>query len=543
MTNATTAESLETHVSIPLESPKLNNVLQLNQARSIRMQIGTIASNSFNKGFINDECYEGYMEVREGVEKYEMDLAALQTTIQVAKEYDAKAFRVYAKLQTAVSQKLLSDADASEMLRLSVSDNIDFWSNSEEVEKIVSKKISHFKTERQFFDEIRNHELIKNIGYLKLSSGTRIDIPSERRYLDMSADEREEELAKIKKALPEAEKHAANLEEEMSVSLVKNYKKRLDAAKDEGIIGQKTYDKYLKGIMSPKLDNQEREYWLAEFNAQMGRYRGLWADIHSSLKGEALNKLKKKADRLGYTELLAEFGVMKKQASKKLSEAYADKLRSWKEYGVIGDYTLAKFAAWFAQQNLKDRYKAVDAFEGEMQRYSKFWERVWLLEPEAQSHLRSKIDKWGYSDLYREYEKIKRGEVDFKEEELVEEVEEVELNDMTASARKAAVESKEILDKQTDEKKSRFSKVIKLFKSDDAADYEASIRNKKTENKPKQHIVLNDESDVAQLAANASDYSRASELKFSIKKDNGMLESLSLDEAQDVLDYNESEAA
>lgn len=541
MPEVSTPKSPEAKVASPSRSPKLNSVLQLNQARSVRMQIGIIADSSFREGLINYEAYKGYKEIEQGVEEYQLGLPMLKSTIDYAKKYEAQAIRIYTILQKAVQAKVASEQDLNQMMDELVVNNIEFYGQATEIESVIQSKIASLTKSREFFDELRAHELIKHTGYLKLSSGRRISIPSERQYLEMSADKRQEVLDDIKKVLPEAEKHAANLEEEASASLIKSYKKRLDAAKAEGVIGQKTYDKYLKGIMSSKLDNQEREYWLSEFDHQMGRYKKLWSDIHSTLKGQALFQLKGKIDRLGYTELLAEFGQIKKRASKQLSEAYTVKLKNWKQYGVIGDYTMAKFSAWFAQQDLKARYQALDAFESEMNRYSRFWQRVYLLEPEAQAHLRSKINQWGYTDLNREYERIKRGDILFDQDDVQDvQDEEAELQDMTASARKAALESKEILEKQTDEKKSRFAKVINLFKSSDAADYETSIQSKKA----KKHIVLNDESDMAELAANSSDYQQASDLKFSIKKDDGNLESLTLDEVQDVFDYNdESKAA
>ncbi|MFH0838332.1 MAG: hypothetical protein V1880_03655 [Patescibacteria group bacterium] len=466
------------------ESDVLTRVLDRNRMTQVRREIGMIADRSYHENLISDEAYEGYRELADGREEHEVGAQMLESARNFAEQHEAKAIRIHKKIRTAVSQKIASEDDEEFLMEKLVIDNIRFVEQSEEVEALIDQKLARMKKDKERYTALANHELIQDVGYLKIDSGTRIDFPGEDEFLELTVPERRELLKKLEDALPKAELYAKENGEEEDEELLVTYTEKLEGALEEGIIGQHTYNRFLNGFK--KIDRKEKAYWDKEFDAQMKRYRTLWTQIRGTLQDEALESMEGMIDHAGYTELFNKFGELKKSESARLSAGYAKELEEYRKEGVIGRHTVSQFVIWMNQQDLSGKYEAEEKLPGEMARYEDLWQKIEELPKKQQAFLRSKIDIWGYSELNQQYAQFSGTESsqDGNESEQV-------LGQIRSSEIKEAMEeTNEMLVGEKGGKRKTFIRILdKMFSrvnrdAFDATSFEAELRERAARENP-----------------------------------------------------------
>lgn len=472
--NLTQIEGIKESESRPV-SDTLNRVLGQNRMTQVRREIGIIADRSYRERLIDEEAYKGYRELAEGRESHRMSVEMLENTRKFAVEHESKAVRVHRKIALAKSAKVASQVDEEFLMQKLVVENINFAKKSDEVETLIDQKLERMKKDKDAFMTFARHPLVKNVGYLKVDAGTKLEIPSEEDFLKMKVPERRELLEKLADALPKAEKYAKEAENAESLELTTEYGKKIGAALEKRIIGQKTAQKFMDGFK--KIDGEEKKYWLAEFENQMGRYEELWAKIRSTLEGHALQEMEGNLDHFGYSELLAQFGKLKGAESARLSASYTAALERYQEKGVVGRHTVGQFVVWMQQQKLKDQYAAEAKLPEQMARYEKLWDEISKLDDDRQEFFRSKIDLWGYTEFRNELNNLSDKKTKTQEPSVLNQI-------RSSEVREAIVETEEMLANEGASKKKSFGAVLKKMFSHvnaerfDATSFEAQIRER-----------------------------------------------------------------
>ena len=315
------------------------------------------------------------------------------------------------KIDDAMRSKIASKKDRDFLMKnLILTGNFDFnGENVNRLERAVDEKIDRMQKDKNAYDKIANHPLVRNVGYLKIDKDKKIDIPDEKRFLDMTVPERRKLLKQLQEALPKAEKYAEEAEKEETGELNKKYKDLLKGVYKKKIIGLKTYNKFWDGFQ--KIDKTEKEHWIKEFPKQMERYEKLWEDIRKNLKDDDLEHMESTRNKMGYSELFAEY----KKIDKRLDDKYQTALKGFKEKGYIGDHTINEFMTWIKNQNVEKKYDAIeklhDGSGGEMERYKNLWDDIEKnLPKKSRSYLESKRDAWGYKEMKEEYDRFISGE-------------------------------------------------------------------------------------------------------------------------------------
>lgn len=469
---------------------------------SIRHQIGIIADSSLGANAISREVYEDYKKVAAGADGQAMSMEMLESTRKFASKHEDAVLRIHTRIQSARRSKIASEGDENFLMEQLNVKSFDFDKKADFYEKRVDEKLDHMRLDKNKYTELANHKLIKDIGYLKVDGNTRIDFPNETGFMKLTVPERRELLESIKEGLPKAEKYAEECEDKEGVKLVADYTKKLNAARKKGIIGEHTYKEFMYGDGDDKgfedLDNDEKKYWLSEFDNQMKPYEALQGQIDTTLKGDALKEMKSKIDDpdSGYTELFAEFGKVKDAESNRLNKEYKGELEKYRmqknekggkkqgnNKGVIGKHTIDEFNSWMKGQDFPGKYEAAEKLKGEMLHYDKLWQKTEDLSEDRQEFMKSKIDVWGYTELNQQYERFKNGE---EVPQTVSDDTDMASLSMIRSkeVRNAIVETDEMLEKQGKGKRRTFIEVLdKMFRNVsrdkfDASSFEGGIRAK-----------------------------------------------------------------
>jgi len=343
------------------------------------------------------------VEQFENIEPQEVDDSGLENESDLVKKLSAYIDR-------AIYQKVASDSDRK-FLRFFIESEEYKDVPSDKMEAAVIDKLVRMKEDKDFYDQMVNHNLIKNVGFLKIDQGKKINVPGEKGFLNLTVPERRDLLKKIKEALPKAELYAAKLEKEESAELVKNYTKMLDKAlnKDK-IIGSKTHAKFLDGFS--KIDKDEKEDWVQEFSSQMTRYENLWKEVRSTFRGDTLKHFESLRDSKGYTEVFNQISVVKEKEGKRLDSDYKNRLRKYREKGTIGNKTIHSFmenSDGIKRQSLDDKERYIDQLPSQMKRYENLWERIDELPRKQKEFLAVNIDKYGYTELNEFYDHFSDG--------------------------------------------------------------------------------------------------------------------------------------
>jgi hypothetical protein len=399
------------------ESPKneiLESVVTINRMRQLRQEIQLIADRSYQKQIISDKSYAEYQKLAAGKNEEKITLQLLKGMRDFAEIHEMKAEEIQKRIESAKRGKVASDNDEKFLMSHLIVDNeLRFSGDFIATENLILQKIKRMEDDKQAYDKIANHKLAKNVGYLKTDKNTKIDIPDEKKFLEMTVPERRKFLEQIKENLSKAEKYAEEAGKEESKEITGKYKGLLDKAYKKRIIGKDTYEKFLDGFK--KIDKNEKKYWISEFPNQMKRYEKLWNDIKSTLKGKALERMESMRDEKGYTELFAEFGKISGQEKKRLDNEYGLALGRFENEKIIGKHTVNEFTGWMKNRELKDKYDAVsklhDGHLGQMERYRKLHDGIRNdLPKKAQVYMASKLDEWGYTEMKSQYDRFMQGE-------------------------------------------------------------------------------------------------------------------------------------
>lgn len=399
------------------ESPKnetLENVVNINRMRQLRQEVKLIADRSYQKQIISNESYAGYEKLAAGGDEEKITLELLKSIRDFAEIHEIKAERIQKHVESAKRRKVASDNDEKFLMSHLILDNeLQFSLDSVATENLILQKIKRMEDDRRAYDEIANHKLVKNVGYLKTDKNTKIDVPNEKKFLEMTVPERRKFLEQIKTALPKAEKYAETTGQEESKEITGKYKALLNKAYEKKIIGKKTYEKFLDGFK--KIDKDEKKYWISEFPDEMKRYGKLWSNIRSTLKGKALEHMESMRDENGYTEIFTEFGKTCEHEKMRLDKEYGTLLEGFEKEKIIGRHTVDDFKNWMSGQELKGKYDAVEKLHdrsgGQMERYRKLDNDIKNNLPvKARDYLESKRDDWGYAEMKSQYDRFMQGE-------------------------------------------------------------------------------------------------------------------------------------
>jgi hypothetical protein len=473
----------------PQQNEAFEAVRNINDMRQLRQEIKIIADESWKKQIISDKSYSEYSKLAMDIEDQKMTLEMLKSVRNFAKSHEEKAEAIQKRIELAKRSGVASENDEKFLMSHLILDNeSDFVSRSSEAETLIMQKIARMEEDRKAYDKIADHKLVKNVGYLKPDANTKLEIPDAKGFLAMTVPERRAFLKKIEEALPMAEKYAEKVGTEETKELNKKYLEALDKALQKKIIGKKTHEKFVDGFN--KIDKKEKEAWLKEFPNQMAKYEKLWGEIRGTLKGDALAKMELLRDDKGYTEIFVEFGNVKESEKNRLDTDYSAKLIDFQKSGMVGKHTVDEFSNWMRQQDIKEKYKAVelmhDGSGGQMEKYSKLNEDIKKnLPKDARDYMKSKIDEWGYAEMKSQYDRFISGEKVPKEQKPD------PLSRIGSSRTRAAiVEADEMLEKQGGGKRGLFlSRIRHMFREEtgnsfDAGDFQSKLKREKKELKP-----------------------------------------------------------
>jgi len=444
---------------------------------SLRKRIGSIGSSLYAKGLISRESADFYSKIENKAEDpvVKVDVKMLKDVLAHAEKLAHNGGKIYESLTDAVKKGYASEKDRGFLIN-EITHHHDFINKFPVAEKLIADKIDRMKKDREEYDKIANHKLVRNVGYLKVDAAIKIMVPGEKAYLGMTVPDRRELLKKLNEALPKAEKYAEKTGQVESKELTEKYKGLLDKAYGKKIIGKKTYEKFLDGFK--KIDKSEKETWVKEFPEQMVRYEKLWQEIRSSLKGKALDHMESLRDEKGYTELFTEFGKTRDAEKNRMDKEYDAKLEKFIQQGVIGKNTAGEFKKWMKSQDLESKYDAFDKLHdgsgGQMERYKKLHDDIGKnLSGKQQEYIRSKLDGWGYAETKAQYDRFMKGEKLPSDEGASKESN--ALAAIRSTAVKAAIVETEIAlkEKGADKKKTFLSSIKRIFRNERRDEFDA----------------------------------------------------------------------
>lgn len=457
----------------------LDNVVTINRMKQFRQEIGLIADRSVRSRIISDESYRNYRQVVTGQEEHELSVEMLKGMRDFAKKHEDKAGEIAVHIQRAKQEKVASDNDEKFLMSALILENeFTFAQNAAQIENVVAKKIENMKKDRKEYDDIANHKLVKNVGFIKTGENEKLEVPDEKKFLEMKVPERREFLKKAKEALPKAEEYAEKIGEAISFENVKEYKGLLDKAMKDKIIGVKTQQKFMDGFK--KIDGKEQEYWIKEFPKEMERYEKMWGEVRSTLQGDALSKIEGMIDEKGYSEIFTAFGSTCEKEKTRLDESYKNELGKFKEKGYVGEHSVNEYNAWMGKQELKDKYDALEKMHdgpgGQMARYKKLNEDIENNLPgKAQKYLEGKRDEWGYTEMNSQYQRFIQGEKVPSESSVSRSTSDPLSIINSGATRAAIVETNLSLKKRGKEKQGTFLRRVKrMFINENKDSFDAS---------------------------------------------------------------------
>ncbi len=279
----------------------------------------------------------------------------------------------------------------------------------EKAEKEVLESLDKRRDERKEYDQIANHKIVKESGALKTAENKSIEVPDEKGFLKLSVPERRVLLEKLKEALPKAEKYAETEGDVEAEKMTIDYKKALENAEKEGLIGKKTIEKYMETFK--KVDNGEKEYWLKEMKNgnQLKRYEELWKNIRKAFQGTSLKRMESMKGKMGYSELLQEFGRMQEVESNIVTSEYSQKLKVMHEQGVISLHTMNAFMIDIKSQTLEGKKEYLKDFDAQMQRYKILRTKVNQIKDKGARQSLNEMylsGEHGYKEIEAKYNRI-----------------------------------------------------------------------------------------------------------------------------------------
>ena len=350
-----------------------------------------------------------------------------------------------------------------------------------QAEKDILESLENRRKERKEYDDLVNSPINQD-GFLHIDKNDKIQIVDEQGYLGMSVPERRKWLKKIREALPKAKKYAEKQNGIESEKLEKEYKALLDEARKEGVIGLKTIRKFMDGFK--KINLKEKEYWIQEMENgnQLKRYQDLWTDIRKTLKGPALKRMEGLRDKMGYTELLQEFGRFCEKESSRIVGEYEKKLENAYQQKVISKHTKLSFLQDIRNQPLKEQQQYLEDFDKEMERYETLRSKIDQLKDKRSQKVLNEMyesNEYGYSEIQAKYNRL-TGQASDGQASLSQEKDRKILNSITnETIKEGIIEADEKLNKT--QKKTFVERLTHYFSGKHAEEQDASDYQKKVQ--------------------------------------------------------------
>ncbi|PIZ72035.1 hypothetical protein COY07_03905 [Candidatus Peregrinibacteria bacterium CG_4_10_14_0_2_um_filter_43_11] len=379
-------------------------VNDVNSIHEFRRELVMIADRALAQKFINDEAHRGLKEVSEGGRLGKDDQAtwkALTFQREDFKRAQGVVQEMQGVLKQAMREKIASEADYEFLMgNLVLSGQINVTEKAVELARKMKEKVDHMKKDREGYDKIANHKLVRNTGFLKTGPNEKdkIDVPDEKAFLKMTVPERRKLLEGVKKALPKAEEYAKEAGKVESVEQTEAYDQLLHKAQfKDKIIGRETAKKFKEGFKV--IDHTEKERWIKTFEGEMERYQRLWSDIRSTLEGSDLNEMEGERDTMGWSQLSAEFG-------KTMCRVYDGNLDDLHTKKVISNHTKKAFSLDIAKRPLPEQQRYLKQLDSQMERYQSLRSNIdELKDKKAQSALNAlyESETCGYTEIHDLY--------------------------------------------------------------------------------------------------------------------------------------------
>ncbi len=458
-----TAETLETP---KVQLDELDQKVESNNALvEKRSKVHALLDNFEDKKFATNKTVQEYRKAVDADETLEGLQGFHQWVAEEWMKANFKLRKLQSDINEGIREKIMSDSDRAFLMEnLILTDEHDFVGKSDEIENVLRKKISNMKKDREQYDKIANHDLVRNTGFLKTDKDVKIDVPDEKDFLKMTVPERRKMLKAAQDALPKAEKYAEKVGGIESEKLTKEYSDLLKKAQKDGLIGKKTAEKYIDGFK--KIDLKEKKYWLAEMKNghQLKRYKDLWGSIQKTLKGSPLKHMEEQREKMGYTQLFIEYGKVKEKEGKRLDGEYKGKLDEACRLKIISKETVRSFmkdSEGMEKQDLNGKECYMKDFDNQMQRYKALRIQINQLDKGKQIVLNKMYedDKSGYTEINNKYKELTgQKEPDKKTEKKEQKDLLADVTDLTV--KRGIIKAQALLKQQGKEKQTNFLRVI-----------------------------------------------------------------------------------
>ena len=462
--SVTTVEKLEApEIKVDELDKKVESSNSLVEKRS---KIHALLDNFEDKKIATNKTVQEYRKAVDADKTLEGLQGFHQWIAQEWMKANFKLNRLQSDINEGIKEGIMSDGDRAFLMeKLILTDEHDFVGQADKIENILKKKIDNMKKDREQYDKLANHTLVKNTGFLKTDKDTKINIPNETDFLKMKVPDRRQMLEKAKEALPKAEKYAEQIGGVESEKFTKEYSDLLKKAQGAKLIGKKTVAKYMDGFK--KIDLKEKEYWLAEMKNghQLQRYKDMWGSIRKTLKGSALEYMEGLRDQMGYKQLFIEYGKVKEKEGKRLDGEYKGKLEEACRLKIISKETLRSFMKdpeyGMEKQDLEGKNRYMKGFDSQMQRYKALRIKINQLDKSKQSTLNKMYDdeKSGYTEINNKYKELTGQKEPEKKTEKKEQKDLLaDVTDLTV--KKGIISAQKLLKQQGREKQTNFLRVI-----------------------------------------------------------------------------------
>lgn len=424
------------------------------------------------------------------------------------KEIHQMKKRITSHIEKAIQEKIITEEDRvfyKEKMKENVINGNQIVTKEilEKAEKEILESLTKRKNERREYDQIANHRLLEESKFLKISKKESIEVPNEKGFLKLSVPERRILLKKLKTALSKAERYADEEGDIEAEKMIADYKKALMEASEEGFIGKRTMEKYIEGFK--KIDNREKKYWLGEMRNgnQLKRYSELWKNICKTLEGAPLKRMDQMRDKMGYSELLHEFGHIKEAESNSITNDYSQRLKVMHQQGVISLHTMKAFINDIKSQTLEGKKEYMKGLDQQMQKYKILRVKINQLKDKGARQFLDEMYtsmEYGFSEIEAKYKRFTSQKIGLGDALSVNGDAEVILNNMESDVvRKEFRRSIQELDYGQHKKfKEKLSDFFSKRSEKSTGNYQDSIRSARAERVSDQEMGVSKEDLMAQ---------------------------------------------
>ena len=445
-----------------------------NSLSGIRAQIGVLTDKFDKERFFTQETTSQTREFI-GKDNEHNDEEGLKAFYEWMQEEWQKAEQSMAGLHTQID-KALTDGDAGQKDKdyllsqlLLHNQNKDFIYNVDDLEKSLTKKLENLKEDKKRYDAVLDHPFVQGENTLSVDSTLTIKILTKQEYSAFTPKERRAFLDQVEKGLEKTEVYRKSLEKQYETTLTSS------------ALGKASQDTFIDAFKEVSIKEQER--WLKVFKTDPDaepRYIELKDKIDTGLQGSALNQAQGQWDKLGYSDMLAEFTRISGVEMTRLDNQYEGELNKHHAKGTITRESKRSFMQdtdGMKNQTLEKKYEYLEKLPDEMKRYEDLQRDIDQLPIKQQEDIRKNphYQEWGFTEIEKEYKDVKNGtsKDTSKSSDPIERIQ-------SGIARSAAYEMKKNLQK-TPERKNRLHKLLTLFtrKSEKAMDFQSNLRQQR----------------------------------------------------------------